>query len=188
MRRTVRFILDFGWLAALAAFSFALGACAPQQTPTLYLPPTPLPPTLTLTPAPLIFPLPLSPTPPPPPTETPLPLPTPCTNALKFIQDLTFEDNSVVAPGSSIDKQWLVLNSGTCNWDSRYRLKFLRGDPLGAPTEQALYPARAGSQAVIRILFTAPLEAGTYASEWKAVDPQGQWFDESIYLQIIVSP
>jgi hypothetical protein len=187
MPRTARFLLDFGWLATLAVFSLALSACAPQPTPTLYLPPSPLPPTPTATPAPL-FSLPLSPVPSLTPTETPLPLPTPCTNDLKFIEDLTFPDDSLVAPGSSIDKQWLVLNSGSCNWDSRYRLKFLRGDPLGAPAEQALYPARAGSQAVLRILFTAPLVPGSYGSEWQAVDPQGQWFGESVYLQIIVSP
>ncbi|MGC8857124.1 MAG: NBR1-Ig-like domain-containing protein [Anaerolineae bacterium] len=187
MLRTVRFFLDFGWLATLMAVSLALSACAPQVTPTLYLPPSPLPLPPTASPAPVFSPTP-SPLPSLTPSETPSPLPTPCTNDLKFLEDLTFPDGSLVAPGSSIDKQWLVLNSGSCNWDSRYRLKFLRGDPLSAPSEQALYPARAGSQAVLRILFTAPLVPGTYGSEWQAVDPQGQWFGESVYLQIVVGP
>ena len=75
-----------------------------------------------------------------------------------------------MAPGSTLDKQWLVQNSGDCNWDARYRLRLISGDALGAATEQALYPARAGTQATLRILFTAPQEAGDYVSEWQAFD------------------
>jgi hypothetical protein len=99
---------------------------------------------------------------------------------------VTIPDYTVVAPGSSLDKQWLVQNSDSCNWDSRYRLRLISGDPLGASTEQALYPARAGMQATLRILFTAPLEGGEYVSEWQAYNPQGQAFGETVFIKIIV--
>ena len=66
----------------------------------------------------------------------------PCTDSLSFLKDLTIPDGSQVPPGSTIDKRWLVLNSGTCNWDSDYRLKFISGDLIGAAREQGLYPAR----------------------------------------------
>lgn len=92
----------------------------------------------------------------------------------------------LVLPGAPVDKQWLVTNSGTCNWDSRYHLKLISGDAMGAATEQALYPARAGAQATLRIVFTAPQEAGTYQSEWHAVAPDGQIYGDQISIEIVV--
>ncbi len=115
--------------------------------------------------------------------------PTPtCIDGLAFLDDVTIPDYSIVAPGSTLDKQWLVQNSGSCNWDSRYRLRLVGGDALGASPEQALYPARAGMQAALRIIFTAPLEAGEYFSEWQAFDAQGIPFGDPIYVDVIVSP
>lgn len=58
---------------------------------------------------------------------------------------------------------------------------------MGLPTEQALYPARAGSNLVIRMLLTAPEEPGIYRSAWQAVDPQGEAFGDIIYVEIQVN-
>jgi next-to-BRCA1 protein 1 len=107
---------------------------------------------------------------------------------LLFLEDVTIPDYSPVSPGSTLDKQWLVQNSGSCNWGSRYRLRLISGDALGAPGEQALYPARAGMQALIRIHFTAPLEPGSYYGEWQAFDPNGLPFGESFAIRINVQP
>ena len=93
--------------------------------------------------------------------ETPIPISTPaCINDLAFLEDLSLPDGTVVKPGERLDKRWLVENKGTCNWDENYRIKFMSGADLSAPLEQALYPARSGTQATIRILFTAPNEFG----------------------------
>lgn len=123
------------------------------------------------------------------PQESP-PIPTPvvdCTNELAFIADLTIPDGTSIAPGSTLDKQWEVENRGTCNWDYRYRLRLIAGSPMGVPAEQALFPARSGSRAMIRILFTSPLEAGSHRSVWQAVNPAGQLFGDQFYIDIIVS-
>jgi hypothetical protein len=102
------------------------------------------------------------------------------------VEDVTVPDGTVVLLGTSVDKQWKVTNSGTCNWDSTYRLKWVGGDPLGAATEQALYPARAGTQAILQIFFTAPNVAGTYGSTWQAFDPSGNAFGDTVYMEIVV--
>lgn len=113
--------------------------------------------------------------------------PTPtCIDGLAFLDDVTIPDNSIVTPGSALDKQWLVQNSGSCNWDSRYRLRIVGGDALGVSPEQALYPARAGMQATLRIVFNAPLDAGEYFSEWQAFDAKGIPFGETFFIKIIV--
>lgn len=155
----------------------ALAACAPAPSPTPYRPPPPAqnatpPPTATL----------------PRPTVEPLAENAPCTNDLAFVDDLTLPDYTVVAPGSLLDKQWLVQNSGSCNWDGRYRLRYVGGYTMGAAEEQALYPAVAGAQVTIRILFTAPAEAGEYVSIWQAFDADGLPFGDAFLIRIIVQP
>ena len=129
------------------------------------------------------------------PTSTPLPIITatssatpPCTDGLAFVEDITIPDGTVVLPGASVDKRWLVQNNGSCNWDSRYRLKFVGGLEMGATTEQALYPARSGSQATIRISFTAPSEPGTYNTAWQAFNQDGVAFGDPVFMEIIVQP
>ncbi len=111
----------------------------------------------------------------------------PCTNDLTYAQDLTIPDGTLVKPGEQVDKQWLVTNTGTCDWEGNYRLKWVGGEPLSATLEQALFPARAGSQATLRILFTAPGSTGTYQSTWQAFAPDGTAFGDFVYLQIFVT-
>ncbi len=120
-----------------------------------------------------------------PPAEATPPTPA-CTNGLTYLEDLTIPDGTVVAPGATLDKQWRVRNSGTCNWDARYHLRLVDGVAMGAGEEVPLYPARAGAEAVLRIQFTAPEEPGVYISTWQAVDPQGRFFGDPIYIQIRV--
>jgi len=165
---------------AVLLFIFTLTACAPPSTPTYFIPPTQL---IEITPTQIIVRVPTSTT---VPTPTVIPTSTPCTNGLTFIKDITVPDNTPFGPGQSIDKQWLVTNSGTCNWDSNYRLKLINGPAMGAATEQALYPARAGAQATLRIIFTAPSDTGTYISTWQAFASGGQAFGDTIYIQIVV--
>ena len=102
------------------------------------------------------------------------------------MDDITVEDGTSYSAGAIIDKQWLVQNSGTCNWDSTYRLKWVGGNTLGVEEEQLIYPARAGTQATFRILFTAPAEAGSYESAWQVVDPNGNFFGDLIFIKIVV--
>jgi hypothetical protein len=159
-------------------------ACAPKVTPTPFRPPTQPPPTSilpTTTAIPQIF------------TTVPTVTITatiegPCTNNLSFINDVTIPDDTPIAMGASIDKQWLVQNSGSCNWDGTYKLRWIGGDPLGANTEQVLYPAKAGTQATLRIEFTAPFTEGPYESAWQAVGPDGNVFGDLIYIKIVVTP
>jgi hypothetical protein len=110
-----------------------------------------------------------------------------CSDKLVFLDDLSIKDGTVFQPGAQLDKRWKVENGGTCNWDQHYRMKLIAGSELGVPAEQALYPARSGSQAVIRIVFTAPAEAGNYRSAWQAYNPQGDPFGDPFFIDIVVA-
>ncbi len=177
----LRITLRPSLLVILFTFAFTQ-ACAPQITPTPFRPPTQPGPTSVLpttTSVPQLF------TAVPTVTITAT-IPGPCTNNLSFLDDITIDDGTSVTPGSSIDKQWLVQNSGSCNWDATYRLRWIGGDPLGANTEQLLYPARAGAQAILRISFTAPATEGPYESAWQAVGSDGNVFGDLIFIKIVV--
>ncbi len=116
-----------------------------------------------------------------------LPTPTPpCTDSMRYIEDLSIPDGSLVSSGEKLDKRWSVENNGSCNWDKTYRLKLIAGPELGASVEQALYPARSGTQATIRIIFTAPSEPGVYRSAWQAHNPDGQPFGDPVFIEIQV--
>jgi len=171
----MRVWLKPAWLVLL----FLLAACA-GRADLPYVPPTgfpvlPVTPTKTFTPGPAQPDL----TPQPSATQS-------CTSGLIYLEDLSLSDGTVVSPGESLDKRWRVENSGTCNWDARYNLTLVSGPDLGASENQALYPARIGSQAELRIQFTAPQEPGTYRSAWQAHDPQGQPFGDEVYIEIVV--
>jgi hypothetical protein len=172
-------------LANILTFLLA-SACYPGSTGTPFRPPT--------LQAPLIEPtLIINPTQPVSVVQsTPLPTILPkediqeCFSDLTFVEDITIPDNSFVTLGSSIDKRWLVENSGTCNWNSDYRLKHIGGAILDAPEEIGLYPARAGTRATLQILFTAPFTDGVYESAWQAHDPDGIAFGDPIYVRVVV--
>ncbi|HLF88119.1 MAG TPA: NBR1-Ig-like domain-containing protein [Anaerolineales bacterium] len=161
------------YLLTFLLFSFLLSGCG-NLFPT---PPVFVPPTLAATSQAVQTPLPTS----LPATPTPS-----CQNNLAYLDDLTLPDGTFVNPGESLDKRWQVENNGTCNWEEDYTLRVIAGPDMGATPEQPLYPARAGSEAVIRIIYIAPTESGIYRSAWQAFDPDGQPFGDPIFIEIIV--
>lgn len=161
-------------------------ACSPASTPTPFIPPTAqvplIEPTFIIQPTQARVVIQSSPLP----TIVQTVDPEDCSNNLTFVEDLTIPDNTTTTFGSALDKQWLVQNSGTCHWNADYRLKHIGGAALGAPEEIVLYPARAGTQATIQILFTAPFTEGVYESAWQAVDTDGNAFGDPVYIRVIV--
>ncbi len=166
------------WIVLAAFIILSLSACgglssqnqtadAPFVPPTLavIIPPTPTIPAITSL------------------RSTPTP---DCQENLVYLSDLTVPDGTVFTPNAPIDKRWQVENKGVCNWDEHYHLKLTNGPDLGAAHGQALYPARTGTKAVIRILFTAPSQPGTYRSSWQAYSPDDKPFGDPIYIQIVV--
>ncbi len=110
----------------------------------------------------------------------------PCVDGLRYIEDLSIPDGTLVSPGQMMDKRWSVENSGSCNWDERYRVQLIGGPEMGVSQKQALYPARSGTQAVIRMVFIAPMEPGAYRSAWQAYSPQGEPFGDPFFIEVIV--
>ncbi len=177
-----KYTLWTGRLCVGLGLLILFSACSGQPPPEpIFIPPTQA----------------ISPTPPPPVIQATatsdgagfLPTATPsCSDSLAFFEDLTIPDGTSVSPGSVLDKRWQVQNSGTCNWDAGYTIQRTAGPELGAPQSLALYPARSGGEAMLRIEFIAPNEAGTYRSAWQAYNPDGVAFGDPFYIEFVVSP
>lgn len=117
-----------------------------------------------------------------------------CVNEAEYLADLTVPDGAQYLPGQTFAKKWSVRNTGTCDWGPGYRLVFISGEPLTAPpggraqTEFALYPARAGTQAIWEIPMRAPETPGVYLGRWQARDAQGSFFGGVVYVEVEVVP
>jgi hypothetical protein len=185
MTNPFRFALLTKLLVAILILVF-LSACSPVTTATPFRPPTAqaplIEPTFIIQPTQEVVVVESTPLP----TVFPTVNPAECSNDLTFLEDLTVPDNMFATFGLVLDKQWLVENSGTCHWNSAYRLRNVGGASLSAPEEIALYPARAGTQATLRILFTAPFAEGVYESAWQAMDANGNPFGDPIYIRVAV--
>jgi hypothetical protein len=179
-------------------FAFLLAACQSGAASPTPLFPSPAPPTIAPTLPPVNVVVSTETATRPPPTATPpllFPTETPtdtvsaeCVNEAAYVGDLTVPDGAQFLPGQPLVKKWSVLNAGTCDWGPDYRLVLVSGDSLGAASELALYPARAGTEGVWEIGMTAPLAPGEYVGRWQARDPQGNLFGDVMFIKIEVIP
>ncbi len=112
----------------------------------------------------------------------------PCQDSLIFISDTTFPDYTNVVYGQNIEKQWLIENNGTCDWNENYHLKLLDGYPsFGAAADFTISSVPAGTQTIISINFVAPSESGTFQTAWQLYNPDGMEVGKPVYMLIIVN-
>jgi hypothetical protein len=188
-------------LLCLTSIACSLSGLLEQPTPTPNPTNTPEPPTLTFTPVPPTA----TETPPATPTFTETPTatatpsntatltntPIPC-NMAAFIDDVTYPDDTSVYAGADFTKTWRIQNVGSCSWTSGYRLVFVSGDEMNAPsavkfTNGVVNP---GQTVDISIQLTAPSTTGTYRGYFKLRDSDGVMFgigasgNDAFYVQI----
>jgi hypothetical protein len=114
---------------------------------------------------------------------------------MAFVAHLSFDDQNMAAPptfqpGQGFVKSWRVRNTGTCPWDSRYRLVYVGGNHpaagmAGAPVaiEGRVEP---GSTYDLHVNLTAPSESGVYQGFWQMHDEAGMFFGERVRVGIQV--
>ncbi len=109
-----------------------------------------------------------------------------CQEAL-YMSDVTIPDGTIFTAGESFEKTWLILNAGTCAWESTYILVFVSGDEMSGVATVLGDTVSANGQTQVSVTFTAPLIAGTYTSYWKMTDGLGTSFGNTIFVSITVS-
>lgn len=114
-----------------------------------------------------------------PPTETPLPC-----NRAYFISE-TIPDGTEFDLGESFTKTWRLKNTGTCTWNTNYKLVFAEGDQMGGPGSKNLTQSVAPDEQVdISVDLEAPGSEGTYKGIWRIKDDENQTFVYNIWVEI----
>jgi len=102
-------------------------------------------------------------------------------------------DQALLKPAENFWKTWSLENTGTCTWDSTYKLVYWSGDLMGGlsayPLPEAVAP---GEIKAISILLKTPDTEGTYTGFWSIQTPWNSYFGtgttgDPFYVQVIVS-
>ena len=100
--------------------------------------------------------------------------------------DLTVPDNTVIAAGEKFDKAWTFKNVGYCTWDEDFKVVFVKGDQMNAPSFKEFgVEVDPNEEAEMLIVMYAPSEAGTYRGEWQIQSADGVNFGP-VWVQIEV--
>ncbi len=103
----------------------------------------------------------------------------------RFVDDVTIPDDTPILGGTLFTKTWLVENNGNVPWSAGFQLVNTGGNPMTTVTAMTLPPVQPGQQAQISIVMTAPIAPGTYFTDWRFRDNQGNLFGEIIYARIL---
>lgn len=176
----------------------AIATFVAQTVEALRLVPSPsatIPVTPTVTPSPSL------------PTVTPLPPPTStpasggawlgCLQAELIgetpVDKALFTPKGALRSGATFVKHWYIRNTGTCTWDTSYKLRFVDGDLLGGAYVYNL-PMVTPPQGVLdlAILLQAPTTPGTYKGRWILESSNGIQFGVGpqkipFWVEIVVS-
>lgn len=113
------------------------------------------------------------------PVFTPTNTPIPCNLGL-FVVDVTYPDNTIVAPNQAFTKTWRIKNIGSCSWNSNYSLIFDHQDGMGVNSgySQPLTTGvvNPGQTVDLAVNLTSPATSGTYTGYWRLRDPGGVLF------------
>lgn len=116
-----------------------------------------------------------------PPTNTPKPC-----NKAYFISE-TIPDGYEINPNTNFTKTWRWRNDGTCTWNTNYQLVFYSGEQMGGVAvknfSQNVAP---GEQVDISVDLKSPASAGSYRGYWKLRDDKGEYFVNTMYVDILV--
>jgi len=121
----------------------------------------------------------------------PSPTPTKKTSATPFVStgsqclaaslsDETIPDDTLMAPGQSFEKAWVLTNMGTCTWTENFALVFHHGDSMSAVQNTPLAGwVEPGKSVTLTLGMTAPSEGGSHIGFWSLLSPDGVYFGPS---------
>jgi hypothetical protein len=119
-------------------------------------------------------------------TSTPAPTTSTADRAL-FVSDVTIADGTDLEKGASFTKTWRLSNAGSSTWTTSYSLVFISGDKMGDITSVKIKEdVASGKQVDISVDMVAPTSTGHYRGYWKMQNAAGQFFEDSVYVDIDV--
>lgn len=117
---------------------------------------------------------------------SPVATPTGCDSSL-FISDVTIPDGTVMSPGQTFVKTWLIQNTGTCTWDINYKIGFGFGEAMSGTTTALTKSVAPGGQVQVSVNLTVPAKTGNLTGTWRMMNGQGAFFGTNLTVVINVS-
>ena len=123
------------------------------------------------------------------------PVPPACVYGMAYVADLSYDDQNMtnpplLQPGQSFTKSWRIRNTGTCNWDPTFFLRYVRGNVPAAQMNGQPVPVPAvivpGATVDMSVNLIAPSAPGTYQGFWQMSAPNGTFFGQTIWVGITV--
>jgi len=108
------------------------------------------------------------------------------TDDARFESDVDYPDGTVVAAGVRFSKTWRVRNIGTSVWSAGYALVFVADNRMNAPDSIPLPAALPGETVEVSVPLEAPLAPGLHRSTWRARNPEGTLFGDTLYAELRV--
>jgi hypothetical protein len=104
-----------------------------------------------------------------------------------FDSDVTVKDGSIFAANTAFKKTWRIKNAGTSTWTTAYALVFVQGDKMDGPDMVKLTQAvKPGELVDITVNLVAPSTPRTYRGYWRMINANGKFFNDSVYVEIVV--
>jgi hypothetical protein len=92
-----------------------------------------------------------------------------------------------MTPGQDFIKTWRVKNTGSCPWGAGYVLAYAGyDDDMDGQFIAMKEVIQPGQEVEVSVQFKAPSQAGIYVSAWSMRNPSGFFFEERIFVKIIV--
>lgn len=112
--------------------------------------------------------------------------PTSSCNNSAYVSDVTVPDGTVMAPGQTFAKTWLVLNTGTCTWTAAFKAGFGYGSPMGGQAVPIGKEVKPGDKVEVTVNMVAPATGGDASGFWRLMDDKGGYFGTNLSVLIKV--
>jgi uncharacterized protein YkwD len=102
---------------------------------------------------------------------------------------VTVPDNTNFNPEDKFVKTWRIRNTGSCIWNLRYALVFLKGAQMSAPYSSPFTETLPGGTLDISLDMAAPAQDGIFTGVYQIEGPSGRRFgmqDGNIWVRIVV--
>jgi hypothetical protein len=103
-----------------------------------------------------------------------------------LVSDVSIPKGTKLDPGENFTKIWQINNSGTCDWNSDFRITIVGGEFFGADTTKIRKKVASGSNVEISLAMVAPDSSGTYTSSWQMATDGGVAFGQVFTIEIVV--
>ena len=110
-----------------------------------------------------------------------------CQNQADFAAGGEGPSSTTVKAGTLFQMTWRIRNTGSCTWDSAYRLINISGKSLAGPNNlpvgESVPP---GGEVELSVNLSAPDEIGNFHDEWQLLAPDGRPFGIRVPVDISV--